>query len=309
MNTTSSEPQPQVSVIVPCYNQAHFVGQAIDSVLNQSFKDFELIVVDDGSNDNAKEVVGRYRDVTYIRQTNLGVSAARNRGLADSNGRYLVFLDADDRLLPEALEIGVRNLNDHPDCAFVWGHSRHIAEDGSSVKSRPKPFIEQDHYRELLRTNYIRTPAEVMYRRTIFDEIGNFDPSLAGGEDYDLNLRIACRFPVFCHGEIINEYRVNQAGATLNTVPMLKGTLTALRHQRRFVRGNREFEEAYQAGVRSWKEYLGPRLANEVLDKFKIRGQREEAFRGLLVLLQCYPLGFLRLASGKFLRTLSATRS
>src|SRR5215210_2105808 len=95
---------PLVSVIIPCYNQAHFLGEAIESVLGQSYPNFEIVVVDDGSPDDTAEVAARYPEVRYICQDNQGLSAARNTGLGQSEGEYVVFLDADDRLLPEALE-------------------------------------------------------------------------------------------------------------------------------------------------------------------------------------------------------------
>ncbi len=299
----------QISVVIPCYNQARFLGEAIESVLRQTVRDFEVIVVDDGSSDNTREVAARYREVRYNRQDNGGVSAARNTGLSESKGDYLIFLDADDRLLPHALETGLNNLQSHPHCAFVWGHSQHIAEDGTPVASRPKPRIERHHYRELLRTNYIRTPGEVMYRRAVFEAVGNFDTSLQGPEDYDLNLRITRSFPVFCHGQVINEYRVHNASATANSGPMLRMTLAALRQQRAFVKGNREFEEAYEFGLKSWREFLGTRLANEVLIKIRSSDRRDEALRGLWILLNYYPLGFLRHVSGRLRQTLSTAKS
>src|SRR5918995_6377717 len=110
-----------VSVVIPCYNQAHFLGEAIVSVLAQSYPRFEIIVVDDGSTDDTPEVAARYPGVRYVYQNNQGVSAARNSGLARSEGEYVVFLDADDRLLPEALETGLKCLKTHSGCAFASG--------------------------------------------------------------------------------------------------------------------------------------------------------------------------------------------
>jgi glycosyltransferase involved in cell wall biosynthesis len=100
-----------VSVVIPCYNQARFLGEAIESVLSQSYRAFEVVVVDDGSTDNTSEVVARYAGadagVRLIRQENRGLAGARNRGLAEAEGEYVVFLDSDDRLLPDALQVGV----------------------------------------------------------------------------------------------------------------------------------------------------------------------------------------------------------
>src|SRR5215213_4115846 len=120
-----------VSVVIPCYNLAHFLGEAIESVLAQSYPNFEIIVVDDGSPDNTSEVAARYPGVRLVRQENQGLSGARNAGLARSEGEYVVFLDADDRLLPEALEAHLEHLKAHPECAFVSGRLKRIAADGS----------------------------------------------------------------------------------------------------------------------------------------------------------------------------------
>src|SRR5215218_6482487 len=111
-----------VSVVIPCYNQAHFLDEAIESVLSQSYTNFEVIVVDDGSEDETARVASGYAledpRVCLIRQ--------QNRGLAEARGEYVVFLDSDDRLLGDALAVGVRELESHPRCAFVSGHYRPI---------------------------------------------------------------------------------------------------------------------------------------------------------------------------------------
>src|ERR1044071_7280152 len=103
-----------VSVIIPCYNHAHFLRDAIESVLNQTYSHYEILVVDDGSTDDSATVAESYSKVRCVRQANQGLSAARNRGIRESQSEYLVFLDADDRLLPRALEIGVRELARRP---------------------------------------------------------------------------------------------------------------------------------------------------------------------------------------------------
>src|ERR671910_2125032 len=152
--------KPLVSVVIPCYNQAHFLGEAIESVLSQTYPHFEVVVVDDGSPDNTQEVASRYPGVRYIRQENQGLAGARNAGIRRSNGSYLVFLDADDRLLADALEAGLASLKEHPECSFVFGCCQHIATDGSPLASAQTPCAcaERDHYLALLRQNYIVAP-------------------------------------------------------------------------------------------------------------------------------------------------------
>src|SRR5215211_2313466 len=158
---------PLVSVVIPCYNQAHFLSEAIESVLAQSHPNFEIIVVDDGSTDDTSEIAARYPEVRLVRQENKGLSGARNAGLAHSEGEYVVFLDADDRLLPEALEAHLEHLEAHPECAFVSGPCRRIAADGSPLPTPLRRHIEGDHYLVLLHRCYIWPPAVVMFRRAI----------------------------------------------------------------------------------------------------------------------------------------------
>ena len=131
-----------MSVVIPCYNQAHFLSEAIESVLAQSYPHFEIVVVDDGSTDDTPKVAARYPAVRCIRQDNRGLSAARNAGLGCSEGEYVVFLDADDRLLPEALEVGLECFDANPECAFVSGHYREISVDGSPLRPGKQPRLD-----------------------------------------------------------------------------------------------------------------------------------------------------------------------
>src|SRR5918993_3371746 len=136
---------PLVTVVIPCYNQAHFLGEAIESVLSQSYPNFEVVVVDDGSTDDTSEVASRYpQKVRLIRQENRGLAGARNTGIGHARGEYLVFLDADDRLLPEALEAGGRELEAHPECAFVSSRRDNITADGSPFPPPARLHVEGD---------------------------------------------------------------------------------------------------------------------------------------------------------------------
>ena len=155
---------PKVSVIIPSYNRAHFLGDSIESILRQTFQDFEIIVVDDGSIDETPEVVGRYPNIHFIRQSNSGISAARNTGLSAASGKYIVFLDSDDLLLPEALKIGSDALDIHSECAFVYGYWQYIAADGSALPMPFVPKVKKDHYRQFLKQNFIQSIGAIMFR-------------------------------------------------------------------------------------------------------------------------------------------------
>src|SRR5438045_7457964 len=140
-----------------------------------------MTVIDDDSNENTAEGAGRYSAMRQIYQENAGPAAARNAGVEAGRGEYLVFLDADDRLLPEALEIGVDCLRQHPTCAFASGHSRFITADGALLAPPAQLCVTRDHYLELLRGNYIWCPGSVIYRRNAFELVKGVDTSLGSG--------------------------------------------------------------------------------------------------------------------------------
>jgi glycosyltransferase involved in cell wall biosynthesis len=288
-----------VSIIIPCYNQAHFLNEAIESVLAQSYPHFEIIVVDDGSIDNTSEVAVRYPEVRCIRQDNQGVNAARNTGLRHSKGEYLVFLDADDRLLPGALKAGLECFDAHPECALVAGHCHLIATDGASVRKwRQSSHIVSDLYLTLLSRKHWVNPGAVMQRRAALEYVGDFDPSISASEDYDLYFRIARKFPVYWHNEAVMEYRLHDTNTTRNAPLMLKGTVEVLRSQRKYVKKDRRYKEAYKAGMRKGRKEYGEPLVEQVRAQ-RQKGEWERAMRGTLVLLRYYPQGLALLVNGR----------
>jgi glycosyltransferase involved in cell wall biosynthesis len=279
-----------VSVVIPCYNQAHFLDEAIESVLAQSYPRYphlEIVVVDDGSSDNTQEVATRYPGVRYVRQENQGLAAARNTGLHHSAGDYLIFLDADDRLLPGAVEAGLRQLQAHPDCAFTFGKWRFIAPDGSPLAKNPQPpfEVEGDTYICLLQRNHIQMHAAVVYRREVFEVVGVFDPSLNACEDYDLYLRIARQYPVCAHAAIVAEYRRHESNMTHDPARMLRTSVTVLRRQRQYVLGDARRSAAYRAGLRFWYGCHVGQLVAQVL-RLAVKGEWRQAGDGMTVLLR-----------------------
>ena len=288
----------KVSVVIPCYNQARFLGEAIQSVLCQGYTDLEIIVVDDGSKDGTEEVASGYAKedprVRLIRQENRGLAAARNRGLAEAGGEYIVFLDSDDRLVLEALEVGVRELEAHPRCAFVSGICRKITANGSIVPGWEQFRVRDDPYLELLRSCPVYVPA-VMYRRSVFDAVGDFDTSYRAAEDYDLYYRILERFPVYCHDTLVAEIRRHEANMTRNRTLMLKYNMAALRSQRKRVREDARYGEAYKAGKRLWRDWHGAPVVKQVRTHLQ-EGRWWQGLKGMLALLRYYPQGILLVA-------------
>ena len=256
-----------VSVIIPCYNQAHFLHEAIESVLAQTYSNREIIVVNDGSTDSTAEVAGRYSAVRHIYQENAGPSAARNTGLKQTSGEYLVFLDADDRLLPEALEMGVDCLRQHPECAFASGFCRLIVADGSLLGKPEQLCIARDHYLEFLRRNYIWCPSSVIYRRSVLETVKGFNTSLGRAEDYDLFLRITKDHPIFCHSQFVADYRLHGSSRSADHSAMLRDTLKALNAQWDFVKGSDRHIKAFEVGTNYWQgRYQYLQMADRILE-------------------------------------------
>lgn len=290
-----------ITVIIPCYNQAHYLGEAIASALNQSYSNLEVIVVDDGSRDDTAGVAGRYSQVRCVRQENRGLAAARNRGLEASLGEYVVFLDADDRLANGALRVGAGSLDSHPDHAFVSGHYSLIDADGLPIPHRTSACAEGDHYRALLRRNYIGMPATVIYRRSALETVKGFDTSWRACEDYELYLRIARRFPVYCHHHVVAEYRQHGGNMSSNYALMIRSSLSVLRSQWQFVRDDEELERAYREGIRAWRDYYGGELIRQVKTCIGLRDWRN-ALLGSLALLRHHPQSFTRRAAPALIR-------
>jgi glycosyltransferase involved in cell wall biosynthesis len=283
-----------ISVVIPCYNQASFLPDAIDSVLKQTYLPSEVIVVDDGSTQDIKQIVDAYPYIRYLRQSNQGLSAARNTGLRQVKGEYLVFLDADDRLLPEAFETALRYFEAHPDCVFVSGRVREIATDGSLLPTPDHPLIELEHYYILLKYCYICTAGAVMFKRDIFDAVGPYNSGLMATGDWDLYLRITKKYAVHNYDDLIAEYRRHGEQMTSDAALMLRECLNVLRSQRRFVKGNQRYEKALDGGIALIQDFYGAPLVQQIRTYIS-ENQWKEALRGFLTLLIYWPAGLRRL--------------
>ena len=196
MAASVGDASPLVSVIIPTYNRGWIIGEAVDSVLAQEYPNTELIVVDDGSTDATDAVLAAYGDrIRLLRQKNRGVSAARNAGIRAAAGELIAFLDSDDLWLPAKLGRQVAFFQQHPDAVACQTEETWI-RNGVRVnpgKRHRKPsgmiFIPS---LELC----LVSPSAVMIRRELFDQVGLFDEDLPACEDYDMWLRISCRYPI-----------------------------------------------------------------------------------------------------------------
>jgi glycosyltransferase involved in cell wall biosynthesis len=228
---------------------------ALESCRAQTALADEIIVVDDGSTDDPVAVVARYEGVRILRQANHGLAAARNAGLAATDATFVTFLDADDRLLPEAIEVGVRQLRAHPDAAFVYGGYRMIDGEGQPISAKIRYPLSGEPWLQFFRQgNFIGMHATVLYRRNLLLTIGGFDTSLPCCEDYELFMRIAKKLPIVSYDRLVAEYRTHGQNMSKNYPLMLKTALSVMEKKGRDG-AIAEVCAARAEGQRFWKSY------------------------------------------------------
>lgn len=272
-----------VSVVIPCYKQAHFLPEAIESVLAQTYPALETIVVDDGSPDETRQVASHYPAVRYLRQQNQGRAEARNAGSRACGGEYVIFLDADDRLTPVAVEAHLRCFAADPKAGFVVGDLDHIASDGSYTYSPRWPLLTTDHYEELLRANHVANTMAVMFRRSVLEEVGGFDARCEPAEDYEMLLRAARCWPSRHHRTVVAQYRRHGTNTSRQGAVMLQAMHRVMDSQRRWAEGVPRLEAARQQGMTYWRDHFGAVAIKEVYKEIRQRNF-SHAVRALIAL-------------------------
>jgi hypothetical protein len=246
---------PTVAVVITTYNHARFLGDAIESVLAQLKPADQILVVDDGSEDQPDAVVAIYPTVKLLRQTNQGLSAARNSGLRAVGEDKVIFLDADDRLLPDAISAGLACFEESPNCGFVYGGHRRIGFDGKPDGQDRYTPVSSQPYCDFLKGNTIGMHGCVMYDRQRLIESKAFDPLLRRCEDYDVFLKMSRVYPVASHPTIIAEYRWHGSNMSADHREMLASTLSV--HQREATNAltRPKTAAAWRQGRQVWRRY------------------------------------------------------
>jgi glycosyltransferase involved in cell wall biosynthesis len=281
----------RVSIVIPCYNHARFLDDAIQSACAQTWPDVETIVVDDGSTDGSAAAARAYPGIRLVQQANQGLSRARNTGWTASTGEVLIFLDADDVLYPCAAHAAVQALGRHRSAMMVFGRVEVMDVAGRPLPAT-LPVVTDRFYEELLRRNYIRMPGMAAIRRTALDAVGGFDPACSPSADYDLYLRIARRFPIAAHDALVARYRQHDRNMSRNPRLMLPATLDVLQRQRPFI-DSPPLRAAHAFGLRRCREFYGEQLVEEF--RAALRGRRRgDALACAWALLRMYPAGVRR---------------
>ena len=193
MSTPSKS--PQISVIIPAYNCDRYIGQAVESILHQTYSSYEIIVIDDGSQDKTREVLEPYQaNIRYVYQHNQGVSAARNHGIELARGEFVAFLDADDLFFPDTLAAQLAVFEANPGLGIVHSGWRRINQAGETlIDVRPWETVPELNLESWLRWKPLGTMGTLMFRRDGLERVGGFEPGLTHAEDVDLILRLALK--------------------------------------------------------------------------------------------------------------------
>ena len=213
--TTDPGQPPRISIVIPVYDREVYLAEAVDTVLAQTFTDWELVISDDGSTDGTPEVARRYADVDarirVVSHTNGGVAIARNRGLAATNptSELVILLDSDDLWEPDALETLVNALEAHPDCVSAHALADSVDVDGTPLEGddladrlrtrrgyrgdhlAPIPIDEPTTFAEMVNQNCVWTPGLQLIRRDVLDRVGQFDPATDPADDWDFAIRVS----------------------------------------------------------------------------------------------------------------------
>lgn len=205
-------PSPRVSAVIPTFNRAHFLANAIETVLAQTCSDLEVLVVDDGSTDGTAEVVADYTpSVRYLRQRHLGLCAARNTGILHSRGEFVAFLDDDDEWLPRKLDLQLQAFREHPSAAVVGGGCIYVDEylEPLGEPVRGPGFVRYEDF--AVGASLPGSGSNTLIRRSVFAEVGLFDTKLVRADDRDMWLRISERYPVYAVAEPTARIRVHSS--------------------------------------------------------------------------------------------------
>jgi len=272
--TCLSHTSVTISVVIPTYNRAALVAEAVDSALAQQGPDYEVIVVDDGSTDDTGQMLDAFGSrIIRVTQPNLGVSVARNAGAARASGSHLAFLDADDLWRPGKLARQAAFFQDHPG-ALVCQTEEAWLKNGRQINPRPKHRKPSGMIFIPSLALCLVSPSAVMIDRQFFQKMGGFDEALPACEDYDLWLRISCRYPIHLIDEALvvkrgghadqlsaapalDKYRIRSLRKILETRPLTTAQRAAARQTLRekcaiYAAGSEKRNRPVEADYYSW---------------------------------------------------------
>lgn len=225
MNINPENTVPKVTIVIPAFNAMKYLAETIDSVFNQTYQDFEVLIVDDGSTDETFNWVSQLSQkkskVQLISQTNQGVQKARNRGIKEARGEYIAFLDADNLWEPTKLQKQVDALNKNPEAGLCYTWTALADKQGKATGRVVASHAEGNVWQQLTEINFVCCGSTPLIRRSCLNTIGLFAEDLRFSEDWDMWLRIALKYPFIVVKEPLVRYRQHEAGISKNCQSML----------------------------------------------------------------------------------------
>lgn len=230
-------PPPLVSIVVPTYKHRDFLPETLASIARQTFQDFEIIVVNDGSPDDTREVLRPWiaaNKITYIEQENRGPGSARNRGLYQARGKYIAFLDDDDLWPPDSLETRVAALENHPNLVLVYGRFAFFSKAGEYSMSNQQKFPSGWVEREFLLRNWMQSLGQTLIRTATLQDLGGFDPGIWGSDDWEMTIRLAKRGEFQFCDRVTLYYRFHTHNASIRAAKHARNDFKVMRKHYRW---------------------------------------------------------------------------
>ena len=206
---------PTVNVIIHTYNNERFIAETVESVLNQTYKEYEIVVVDDGSVDGTRDALIPYmQKIRYHYKENGGIASAKNAGIGLSQAEFVAFLDHDDLWVPDKLQLQMEHFNENPQIGLVYAKYTSF-RDGKELRTKPEKGYSGWIFKELLSKSFIQT-STVVVKRECLDAVGPYDETFSLGDEYDMFLRIARKFQCGFVDKGLTRYRVHDTNASNN---------------------------------------------------------------------------------------------
>ncbi len=288
---------PIISVIIPAYNAEHTITQTINSVQNQTFIDWELIIINDGSTDGTHQLVNQISDsrIKIFSYPNGGLSIARNRGINHATGEFIAFLDADDLWTEDKLELQLEALQKNPETGVAYSWTYFMEEKGEYCHTDRPLFFEGDVLANLLTDNFIASGSNPLIRRQAIESVGEFDPSVSGAADWDYWLRLAAhwQFVVVPKPQIF--YRLSSSSMSSKVEFMEDCQLKAIK--RAFQSAPRELQVLKNQSIASIYQYSLQLYLTRTSGVEGVNKAREKLFKSI----QIYPKILLKTKTQKLL--------
>jgi len=278
-----------ISVIIPAYNAEKTISETMKSLQKQSFSNFEIVVINDGSTDKTLEILSKIEEprLRVFSYENGGLPVARNRGIAHAVGEYITFIDADDLWTPDKLELQLAALQHSPESGVAYSWTAFIDEKGKFLYAGKPSYFEGNVYPQLLVVNFIASGSNILVRRKFIEFVGTFDPLLKSAEDWDYNIRLAAQCPFV----VVPKYQIlyrKSSQAMSSKVDVMEEAILMVT-ERAFQTAPKELQYLKNRSLANTYQFFTKLYLDYVLDHYGVR----KASQKLKKAIQLYPMSLL----------------